>query len=128
MQIKDIVPVLDARILVGQSQERMAQPVISACCSDLMSDVLAFVNEKTVLLTGLCNLHVVRTAEMLDLKCLVFTRGKVPGEDVLAAADELGLVVMSTRHTMFTAAGKLYEQGVRGAAICWPGSQQDCTA
>lgn len=85
MTITEIIDVLDARVLRGQ--EKIDQQVFSACCSDLMSDVLAFVNEKTVLLTGLTNMHVVRTAEMLDLKCLIFARGKVPQEDVLDAAE-----------------------------------------
>lgn len=117
MTIKEIVDILDARILRGA--DRLDQNVYSACCSDLMSDVLAFVNEKTVLLTGLTNAHVVRTAEMLDLKCLIFARGKIPQEDVLDRADELGLVVLTARKTMFTCAGLLYEGGLRGAAMTW---------
>lgn len=117
MKISDIVTLLDARILRGA--DKLEQNVYSACCSDLMSDVLAFVNEKTVLLTGLTNMHVVRTAEMLDLKCLIFARGKVPQDDVLDRADELGLVVLSACKTMFTCAGLLYEGGLRGAAMTW---------
>ena len=123
MTIRDLVKLLDAQVLRGE--DRMDTPVYSACCSDLMSDVLAFVNEKTVLLTGLCNLHVVRTAEMLDLKCLIFVRGKLPGDEVLARADELHLAVLSTDKTMFTSAGLLYEGGLRGAAMQWDGGRED---
>ena len=101
-------------------EERLATPVYTACCSDLMSDVLAFVNEKTVLITGLTNHHVLRTADMLDLKCLVFARGKVPGEELLEQAQEQGLVVMTTRETAFTACGLLYQAGLRGVPIEWP--------
>ena len=117
MTIAEIVKLLDARVLRGP--DKLNQQVYSACCSDLMSDVLAFVTEKTVLLTGLTNMHVVRTAEILDLKCIIFTRGKVPGDDVLRGAEELNLVVMTAPHTMFTCAGKLYEGGLRGAAMDW---------
>ena len=117
MTIRDLVQVLDAQVLRGE--DRLDTPVYSACCSDLMSDVLAFVNEKTVLLTGLCNLHVVRTAEMLDLKCLIFVRGKLPDDAVLDRADELHLAVLSTDKTMFSSAGLLYEAGLRGAAMQW---------
>ncbi|MHC1787512.1 MAG: DRTGG domain-containing protein [Christensenellales bacterium] len=119
MTIRDLVPLIDARVLRGG--DRLDTPVVSACCSDLMSDVLAFVNEKTVLLTGLCNLHVVRTAEILDLKCLIFARGKIPGQEVLDRAEQLHLVVLSTDKTMFTAAGLLYQGGVRGARMQWDG-------
>lgn len=118
MTIADIVKILHARVLCGE--DRMDRPATTACCSDLMSDVLAFVNEKTVLITGLTNPHVVRTADMLDLKCLVFARGKVPNDEILEAADEQGLVVMTTAVTAFTACGLLYEAGLRGVPIEWP--------
>ncbi|MGI6700021.1 MAG: DRTGG domain-containing protein [Christensenellales bacterium] len=120
MTIEQIITALDARVLRGH--DKLDQNIYCACCSDLMSDVLAFVNnEKTALLTGLTNIQVVRTAEMLDLKCLIFARGKVPDEQVLDAADELGLVVLTAPRTMFTCAGILFEGGVRGASLPWPG-------
>ena len=118
MTISDMVKVLDASILRGE--DRLDTPVSTACCSDLMSDVLAFVNEKTVLITGLTNPHVVRTSEMLDLKCLVFARGKIPTDDILDQAEEQGLVVIATKQTAFTACGLLYEAGLRGVPIEWP--------
>ncbi len=110
-----MVRILNARVLLGE--DKLDTPVYTACCSDLMSDVLAFVDEKTVLITGLTNPHVVRTSEMLDLKCLVFARGKVPTEDILESADEQGLVVLTTRLTAFTACGMLYEAGLRGVPV-----------
>ncbi len=121
MNIADMVNVLHARILCGE--DRLETRVYTACCSDLMSDVLAFVNEKTVLITGLTNPHVLRTADMLDLKCLVYARGKVPGEEILEQAEEQGLVVITTRETAFTACGLLYEAGLRGVPIEWPESE-----
>ncbi len=121
MTIADMVNILHARVLCGE--DRLSTPVHTACCSDLMSDVLAFVNEKTVLITGLTNPHVLRTADMLDLKCIVFARGKVPGEDLLEQAREQKLVVMTTGVTAFTACGMLYEAGLRGVPIEWPDSE-----
>ncbi len=118
MTIADMVSILHARVLRGE--KGLNRPVHKVCCSDLMSDVLAFVNDKTVLVTGLCNQHVVRTSEMLDLKCLVFVRGKIPGDDILDAADELGMTVLATRETAFTTCGLLYAAGLRGEEIDWP--------
>ncbi len=115
MTIEDMVRVLSARVLRGE--DKLDTPVSTACCSDLMSDVLAFVDEKTVLITGLTNLHVIRTSEMLDLKCLVFVRGKVPAEDILDSAEELGLVVITTKMTAFSACGLLYDMGLRGVPV-----------
>ena len=118
MTFRDMVKVLHAKVLCHE--EKLDNPARTACCSDLMSDVLAFVNEKTVLITGLTNPHVMRTADMLDLKCLVFARGKVPTQDILDGAEELGMAVLTTRLTAFTACGRLYEAGLRGVPIEWP--------
>ena len=115
MTIQDMVRILKARVLLGE--DKLDTPVYTACCSDLMSDVLAFVDEKTVLITGLVNPHVIRTSEMLDLKCLVFARGKVPPEEILESAEELGLVVISTKATAFSACGMLYAEGLRGVPV-----------
>ena len=122
MTIKDMVNILHARVLCGE--ERLDTPVYTACCSDLMSDVLAFVNEKTVLITGLANPHVLRTADMLDLKCLVYVRSKVPNDEIIEQADEQGLAVIATRETAFTACGLLYSAGLRGVPIEWPESEE----
>ena len=110
-----MVRVLSARVLRGG--DKLDTPVYTACCSDLMSDVLAFVDEKTVLITGLTNPHVIRTSEMLDLKCLVFVRGKVPTDDILDSAEEQGLVVLTTKMTAFSACGLLYDLGLRGVPV-----------
>lgn len=115
MTIADMVKILNAKVLLGA--DKLDTPVYTACCSDLMSDVLAFVDEKTVLITGLTNPHVIRTSEMLDLKCLVFVRGKIPTDDILESADEQGLVVITTKLTAFSACGLLYEGGLRGVPV-----------
>lgn len=112
MTIQELIRVLDAQVLCGE--DKLDQEVHTACGADLMSDVLAFVKDKTVLITGLTNVHVMRTAEMLDIHCVVFARGKLPQEDVLQEARDLGIVVLSTRHTTYTTCGLLYEAGIRG--------------
>ena len=115
MTIQDMVKVLHATVLVGK--EKLLTPVHTACCSELMSDVLAFVNDQTVLITGLTNPHVIRTSEMLDLKCIIFSKGKVPAEDVLQSAIEQGLVILSTKETSFTVCGLLFQLGLRGIPV-----------
>lgn len=116
MTIADIITILDAQVLCGETM--LDSEVKTACGSDLMSDVLAFVKDKTVLITGLTNVHVIRTAEMLDIHCIVFARGKVPGEEVLDEAREIGIVVLTTKHTTYTTCGLLYQAGIRGNNEC----------
>ena len=112
MKISEIKDLLDAEVLTGA--DHLDSDVFSACGSDMMSDVLAYVKDQAVLLTGLVNSQVVRTAEMMDMICIVFVRGKAPDEMLLALAEERGIAVMATDKTMFTACGLLYSEGLRG--------------
>lgn len=80
----------------------------------MMSDVLAFTKHDAILLTGLVNNHVLRTAEMLDIQAIMFVRGKIPAQDVIEMGEEMGLVLMCTEYPMFTSCGKLYEAGLQG--------------
>lgn len=111
MKVKDLIPLLGAELLCGE--DKLDQEVRSACGSDLMSDVLASVGEKTCLLTGLTNLHVVRTAEMLDLSLIVFVRGKIPNDEILQMAQERGIALMRCEQTLYNACGILYSNGLR---------------
>lgn len=115
MKIGTIVEMLDAKVLCGEG--KLDGTVNSACGCDMMSDVLAFVKEQAVLITGLCNPQVVRTAVMMDMRCIVFVRGKTPSADVLSLADEAGMVVLATNERMYTACGKLYSAGLAGGEV-----------
>ena len=112
MKISDIIQILDAQLLTPQAD--LDREVHTACGSDMMSDVLAFVKDQSVLITGLNNPQVVRTADMMDMICIVFVRGKRPDAGILALANERDMAILCTEHTMFTACGLLYEQGLRG--------------
>ena len=115
MTVKDVMDVMGARVLTGE--EYLDREVRSACGSDMMSDVLAFSKDHSILLTGLCNPQVIRTAEMLDIVCVIFVRGKKPDETILEMAKERNLVILETGHRMFSACGMLYEAGLHGGAI-----------
>ncbi len=88
--------------------------VNDACGSDMMSDVLAFVKQQAVLLTGLVNPQVIRTAEMMDMKCVVFVRGKRPDRDMTELAENLDIILLATKLPMFSSCGLLYEKGLGG--------------
>ena len=78
----------------------------------MMSDVLAHVGEDTMILTGLINSQSVRTAEMLDVPCLVFVRGKIPHQDTVQRAKQIGLPTLLTTCSLFEACGRLYTAGM----------------
>lgn len=113
MKISEIVDLLDAEVLC--SEECLDCEVFSACGSDMMSDVLAYVKNQAVLLTGLVNPQVVRTADMMDMRCIVFVRNKMPNPEMVNLARENGLVIMTTKRRMYEACGILYTNGLVSA-------------
>jgi predicted transcriptional regulator len=115
MKISEVAKVLDARILCGA--ENADKEVCSACGSDMMSDVLAYVKNQAVLLTGLVNPQVIRTAEMMDMVCIVFVRSQDPSDDMLKLAERAGIVVMKSEYRMYEACGLLYSNGLNGKVI-----------
>lgn len=114
MKLREIIEILDADLLSGDNLE---MEILSACGSDLMSDVMAYVKENVLLMTGLVSPQVIRTAEMMDINVVVFVRGKIPGENILDLAAEKGIAVMTTCNSMFIACGKLYEAGLTGKGV-----------
>lgn len=110
MKISTIKELLNAEVLCGE--ESMDKHVESACGSDMMSDVLAYVKDQAVLLTGLVNSQVVRTAEMMDMVCVVFVRSKKPSQEMIELACECGMVILSTEKRMYEACGILYTNGL----------------
>ncbi len=113
MKIRKIQELLSANVLT--CKDRLDTDVHSACGSDMMSDVLAYVKDQAVLLTGLVNMQVVRTAEMMDMVCIVFVRSKKPTDDILALAEQNGIVILTTDLRMYDACGILYTGGLQGA-------------
>lgn len=112
MTVRDVQEALGARFASGE--EWADREVHMACGSDMMSDVLAFVKDRAVLLTGLCNPQVIRTAEMMDIVAIVFVRSKKPDEQMIELAQEREIPLLCTGHRMFSACGILYDKGLRG--------------
>lgn len=110
MTISKIRELLSAELICGEGD--LSDEVYTACGSDMMSDVLAYVKDQAVLLTGLVNTQVVRTAEMMDMICIVFVRNKRPSEEMIALARDHNIVLMSTPKRMYEACGILYSEGL----------------
>lgn len=112
MKLSQVRDILKAKVLT--EAEGLDQEVLAACASDFMSDVLAYVKNQGMLLTGLVNPQVIRTADMMDMKCVCFVRGKNPDESLLSLARDRGITVMSSPIRMYDACGLLYTAGLNG--------------
>ncbi|TDX49030.1 DRTGG domain-containing protein [Orenia marismortui] len=114
MKLKEIKEILSAQVIIKGSEEL---EILKGCGADLMSDVLAFSKEKTVLLTGLTNPQVIRTAEMIDLSLIIFVRGKQPPQETIDLAKEKNIPLMTTSKPLYQACGLLYSAGLRAEKL-----------
>ena len=110
MKIREIAALLGAEVLC--CAERLDEQVHAACGSDMMSDVLAYVKDQAILLTGLVNPQVIRTAMMMDMHCVVFVRNKKPPAESVELARDNGIVILRSACRMYEACGRLYASGL----------------
>jgi len=111
MKVSEAVALLEGQFFIGE--EKAEREIAAACGADLMSDVMAFVKDRVLLLTGLVNPQVIRTAELLDIHAIIFVRGKIPGRDMIEMAEESDIILAGSKLPMFISCGKLYEAGLR---------------
>jgi predicted transcriptional regulator len=114
VKLNEVQQVLNAEVVCGW--ECLDKDIETVCGADLMSDVLAFTKEKTLLLTGLTNIQVIRTADMSDLVGIVFVRGKRPGLEVIQLAKMKSIPLFITDLPMYEACGQLFSVGLEGCS------------
>jgi predicted transcriptional regulator len=110
MKLKEIVDIVGGRVLSNHADLNLE--IVFCGASDLMSDVLAYVKPNSLLLTGLVNPQVLRTSEMAEIAAIIFVRGKTPGEDAIALAEELNIPLIASPYGMYEMCGRLYEAGL----------------
>ena len=115
MKMKEILTLLGGRLLCGAPQDD--HEFTSAFASDMMSDVLAYGQGQSLLLTGLLNQQVIRTAEMLDIPAIIFVRGTKPTGEMLELAREDHVCILQTGYSMYAACGILYSAGLEGGFL-----------
>ena len=115
MTIDQVLSVLAGEV-ISKDVDRSAQ-VAMACGADLMSDVLAFTHAGTLLLTGLVNPQVVRTAEMAGIAAIVFVRGKYPPPETISLAERENIPLLASRYTMYESCGRLFSAGLPGCGL-----------
>jgi predicted transcriptional regulator len=115
LTLDDVLTIINGKLI--SSHADLSAQVSRACGADLMSDVLAFTLEGTMLLTGLTNPQVVRTAEMAGVQAIVFVRGKVPPLETISLAEQKNIPLLATRYTMYESCGRLYGAGLPSCGL-----------
>jgi len=112
LTLNEVKIILDADVIVGE--EHLDLEVKTAFGADLMSDVLAFAKAGSLLLTGLTNSQIIRTANILDIAAIILVRGKKPSTETINLAKELKIPLLTTKYILFETAGRLYAKGIVG--------------
>ena len=110
MNVNDLIHLIDGKLLNPSAD--LEREIKGGCGADLMSDVLASIQPEAVLLTGLCNPQVVRTAQMADVAAIILVRGKTPAQETLNLAEEERIALISSPFGMFALCGRLYQAGM----------------
>ena len=114
MTLDEVKKILEAEVIVGA--DMLDKEITIACGCDLMSDVLSYVKPGALLLTGLCNTQVVRTAEMADLLAICFVRGKKPSQETIEMAESMNIPLLTTPLLLFESCGRLHREGLSGCS------------
>ena len=126
MTVAEAVKIMDGQFFSGE--DKAGLEIASACGADLMSDVMAFVKDRVLLLTGLVNPQVIRTAELLDIHAIIFVRGKSPSRDMLDMAEESDIILGGTKLPCSSPAANSTKRALKPGA---PGASKPikiCTA
>jgi predicted transcriptional regulator len=115
VKLAEALAIIDGKLISHGAD--LSREVSMACGADLMSDVLAFTHAGTLLMTGLTNPQVVRTAEMAGIAAIIFVRGKLPPAETIALADEKGIPLLASRYTMYETCGRLYQAGLPSCGL-----------
>lgn len=111
MNVQEMILIVNGTLLTPLVP--LNREVKGGCGADLMSDVLASIKPDAVLLTGLCNIQVVRTAQMADVRAIVFVRGKMPQPETIQLAAQENIPLITSPFGTFELCGRLYRAGLK---------------
>jgi predicted transcriptional regulator len=115
MQLREVLEIIEGKLISKDID--LAQEVHLGGGADLMSDLLAFGQEGMLLMTGLTNPQVVRTAEMAGVAAIVFVRSKIPPPETINLASQMGMPLLASKYTMFETCGRLYKAGLAASTL-----------
>ena len=115
MKLREVLGLIEGNVISKDAD--LDLEIQMGCGADLMSDVLSFTHEGTLLMSGLTNPQVVRTAEMAGIRAIVFVRGKLPPPETISLAEEKGIPLLASKYTMFETCGRVYRAGLPSCGL-----------
>ncbi len=115
MKLREVLELIEGSV-ISESID-LDLEVEMGCGADLMSDVLDFTRDGTLLMSGLTSPQVVHTAETVGVKAIIFVRGKMPTVETIALAEEKNIPLLVSKYPMLETCGRLYEAGLPSCGL-----------
>ena len=112
MKLAEIKDMLQCQVLTGE--DALFMEVETVVASDGMSEILAFAHPGALMITGLTNVQSVRTADIANVRAMIYIRGKRPDTRTIDVAREKKIPVLATSLGMFDVCGILRDAGLKG--------------
>ena len=112
MKLAEIKDILLCQVLTGE--DALSMEVETVVASDGMSEILAFAHPGALMITGLTNVQSVRTADIANVRAMIYIRGKRPDTRTIDVAREKKIPVLATSLGMFDVCGILRDAGLKG--------------
>ena len=110
MKISQILEISEGTMLTPNAD--LDTDILGGFAGDLMGDVLASIQPESVLITGLSNPQVIRTALIADVRVVIFARGKQPAPETIKLAVEERLPVITSELGLYEISGRLLQNGL----------------
>ena len=110
MKLEEVRRIVGADVVA--CADMLDREVEVGAAADLMSDVLANVKPRSLLVSGLNKVQVIYVADLAEVGGILFVRGKFVDDDIIELAEEKKMPVLSTKMRMYEACGRLFSAGL----------------
>ncbi len=107
MQLLELAQKIGARVLTPGVQN--GHEITRIYAGDRVSDLLNEASDKTLLVTNLANVQMVRVAELMEVPGICFVDGVDPGPEIIELAAENGTMLMGSPVGVFETCGLIYQ-------------------
>ena len=94
MKASELITVLNAKLVTNE--ETFDNEYSGVYVGDLLSNVMANIQEDNLLITIMCNLNTIEVASLRDVPIIVFCENKKATDEMINKANDLGIAILET--------------------------------
>jgi hypothetical protein len=108
VKLDELASCIGARVISsgGTCPQRIVEKIYAG---DRVSDLLNEASDRTLLVTNLMSLQMIRVAELMDVPAICFVNGIAPEPEIIEHADSAGTTLMVSPIGVFETCGLIYQ-------------------